>query len=503
MRAKPAASPQHWPNLLRDQQPVDNQDRGKSGAELCLSIRCHRLSCIKPGGKQRTGLSLLTRLGYRIKSTLERFLPEQRLFLKSDTETRFIRLRPLTQAIGLAGGVFVLSWTIVATAILLMDSIGAGSGRDQAQRQQTLYEERLTALSTDRDMRAEEALRAQERFNVALAQVSEMQGSLLASEDRRKELETGIEVIQNTLRRTIQERDEARAELESASLALAQETGSARSPEARAKDAVATLAIMSSALGETAKERDEKVAEAESAKEETDQIALAKRELELKNDAIFARLEEAVTVSMEPLDNMFREAGMSPDELLDKVREGYSGQGGPLSPFTVSTAGARLTPDEVRANAILKGFDRMNLYRMAAVKSPFAMPLKDSFRFTSGFGYRRDPKGAGNRMHTGLDFAGSYGTPVYATADGTVTDAGWENGYGRMITIRHDFGIETRYAHLSDIKVDAGQRVSRGDRIGDMGNSGRSTGTHLHYEIRIGGDFVNPMTFIKAARDVF
>ena len=72
-----------------------------------------------------------------------------------------------------------------------------------------------------------------------------------------------------------------------------------------------------------------------------------------------------------------------------------------------------------------------------------------------------------------------------------------------MVTIRHDFGIETRYAHLSQIRVEKGQRVSRGERIGDMGSSGRSTGTHLHYEVRIGGDPVNPMTFIRAARDVF
>ncbi|GHC58900.1 M23 family metallopeptidase [Neogemmobacter tilapiae] len=444
---------------------------------------------------------MLTRLGYRINTTLEQYLPEQRLFLKSDEATRFVRLRPLTQALGLGIAGLTLTWTIIATAMILMDSIGAGSGRDQAARQQALYEQRLTALSTDRDLRADEAMRAQERFNLALAQVSKMQETLLASEDRRKELETGIEVIQNTLRRTIKERDEARAEV--AALSGTGDVLAAMTPDEKIKDTVATLEYVTAALGGIAAERDASEAEAEEARKETDEIALAKRSLEMRNDEIFTRLEEAVTVSMEPLDKMFRDAGLSPDDLLDQVRKGYSGQGGPLSPFVVSTAGMQLTPDEVRANAILQGLDHMNLYRMAKDKSPFMMPISDSFRFTSGFGYRRDPKGAGTRMHTGLDFAGSYGTAIYATADGVVTDAGWENGYGRMITIRHDFGIETRYAHLSDIHVSAGQRVSRGERIGDMGNSGRSTGTHLHYEIRIGGDFVNPMTFIKAAKDVF
>ncbi|MEL6121960.1 MAG: M23 family metallopeptidase, partial [Pseudomonadota bacterium] len=96
-----------------------------------------------------------------------------------------------------------------------------------------------------------------------------------------------------------------------------------------------------------------------------------------------------------------------------------------------------------------------------------------------------------------------HGTPIYATADGVVTEAEWSSGYGRMVTIRHEFGIETRYAHLSRIRVREGERVSRGDRIGDMGNTGRSTGTHLHYEIRVGGKAVNPMIYIKAARNVF
>ena len=77
------------------------------------------------------------------------------------------------------------------------------------------------------------------------------------------------------------------------------------------------------------------------------------------------------------------------------------------------------------------------------------------------------------------------------------------SGYGRLVKIQHEFGIETRYAHMSKIRVKVGQRVSRGDRIGDMGNTGRSTGTHLHYEVRVNGNPVNPMSYIKAAKNVF
>ncbi|MDT8855881.1 DUF5930 domain-containing protein [Paracoccaceae bacterium Fryx2] len=448
---------------------------------------------------------MINRLAYRINTVLERRFPEQRLFLKSDATTRFIRLRPATQVIALAGSTCIVAWTILATAILLMDSIGAGSARDQTQRQQALYESRLSALSSDRDHRAEEALRAQERFNLALAEVSAMQSRLLESEDQRKELETGIDVIQNTLRRTIRERDAAREDADRLTLALNPEGGNGRSSDGRAHDAEATIRILTGALGTTARQRDTMAEAAQLARDDTARVLLEKRVIEQRNDAIFSRLEEAVAVSMEPLDKMFRDAGMSSDALLEQVRKGYSGQGGPLMPLSLSTSGVPAIGgrDEARAKEILTGLDRMNLYRMAAEKAPFAIPIKAAFRFTSPFGYRNDPKGAGTRMHTGTDFAGPYGTPIFTTGDGVVTQAGWENGYGRMITVKHAFGIETRYAHLSQIRVDVGQRVSRGDRIGDMGNSGRSTGTHLHYEVRIGGTPVNPMTFIKAARDVF
>ena len=84
-----------------------------------------------------------------------------------------------------------------------------------------------------------------------------------------------------------------------------------------------------------------------------------------------------------------------------------------------------------------------------------------------------------------------------------VSFAGWQRGFGKLIKVQHAFGIETRYAHLTNIRVKQGQRVSRGDHIGDMGSTGRSTGTHLHYEVRVGGKPVNPMIYIKAANDVF
>jgi len=446
---------------------------------------------------------VLTRLAYRINLTLERFFPEQRLFLKSDTTTRFIRLRPITQAVGACFCTVALAWTILATSILLMDVISSGSSRDQIQRQTGLYEQRLNALSADRDVRVAEAAGAQDHFNLALAEVSAMQERLLASENSRRELETGIDVIQNTLRRTIQERDQARTESSRMTLALAQQTGIGHTDGGRIRDTEQTLDLVSAALTDTARERDADDAMVAKAEAATQAVEKSKAEIEARNAVIFAKLEDALTISVAPLDKMFRDAGLNPEQLLDSVRSGYSGQGGPLSPISLSTMGLLGSPDETRANAILAGLDNLNLYRLAAFRVPLGLPLKTEFRMTSGFGFRNDPINGSGRIHEGQDFAGDYGSPVYAPADGTVTYAGWENGYGRLIKISHAYGIETRYGHLSQIRVDVGQKVSRGDRIGDMGNSGRSTGTHLHYEVRLSGSAVNPMTFIRAANNVF
>nr|WP_214647945.1 M23 family metallopeptidase [Ruegeria lacuscaerulensis] len=437
-------------------------------------------------------------MAIKLHSLLERHLPERRVFLKSDNDTRFIRLSSETQVAAVAGVALIVGWTAVATAILLMDSIGSGNFRDQAKRDQATYQERLNVLSAERDMRAAEALLAQDRFNAALQQISAMQSELLASENRRRELETGIEVIQTTLRATMKQREDARLELAQ----LKQEGGADAAYMASASDP-AQMDFMTQALARTALERDQIAADAKDALEERDDLELEIRLMQERSDEIFRQLEEAMVISVEPLDKMFRQAGMPTDRIIEEVRRGYSGMGGPLTPISFSTRGEELTPDEIRANTLLQQMDQLNLYRIAAEKAPFASPVNAVVRYTSGFGTRRDPKTGGRRMHNGADFAGAHGTDIFATADGVVTHAGWQSGFGRLVKIKHAFGIETLYAHNTKIRVKVGQRVSRGDHIADMGSTGRSTGTHLHYEVRVNGKPVNPMTYIKAARNVF
>ncbi len=428
---------------------------------------------------------------------LERYFPERRVFLRSDSDTRFIRLKPESQLLAFMGGSAIVAWAIIATAVLVMDSIGSGNFRDQAKRDQRTYEARLNALESERNKRAEEALAAQNRFNSALEQISVMQTQLLTSETRRHELETGIEVIQSTLRRAMGERDSARVEAETLANMLENNGDTDLRGQSNGSSDDGTLDFMTAALADTARQRDQIEKDAQDALLQADEMAARIQLMEDQNEQIFRQLEEAMSISVEPLDKMFTAAGLNTDTLINSVRQGYSGQGGPLMPLSFSTRGEVASADTLRANRILDQMDKLNLYRIAATRAPFAMPVKNSFRYTSGFGMRW------GRMHSGTDFAAPHGTPIYSTADGVVVHAGWQSGYGRLVKIQHEFGIETRYAHLSKIRVKKGQRVSRGQQIGDMGNTGRSTGTHLHYEVRVNGKAVNPMIYIKAANNVF
>ena len=130
-----------------------------------------------------------------------------------------------------------------------------------------------------------------------------------------------------------------------------------------------------------------------------------------------------------------------------------------------------------------------------AVSVPSRMPLEGA-ALTSGFGMRTHPVLGGRRQHHGIDLAAPTGTPVYATADGVVGRADWYSSYGLYISINHGASMETRYAHLSRLAVAAGDNVKKGDLIGYVGSTGRSTGPHLHYEVRVDGLAVNPIPYM-------
>jgi murein DD-endopeptidase MepM/ murein hydrolase activator NlpD len=149
--------------------------------------------------------------------------------------------------------------------------------------------------------------------------------------------------------------------------------------------------------------------------------------------------------------------------------------------------------------ALFMSWKKLDQLEQGTIAIPSTEPVKGT-AFTSGYGIRSDPFKGRAAMHAGIDLAGPVGTPIYATADGTVGRSEWNSGgYGNLVELEHGRGIQTRYGHLSKSMVTAGQKVKRGDVIALMGSTGRSTGSHLHYEVRIDGKAVNPVPFMQSS----
>ena len=436
----------------------------------------------------------------RSERFFQKAIPPRQILIKANGTTHFVNLKSSTQ-VGAAFIVFVIvAWSIISIAIVAMDNLGAGNFREQALRDQENYQLRLISLAEERDIQLSSSRLAQVKFEEALNHISFLQKELMEAEIERKELNAALTILKNKLDVSRSEEKKAKYNLDQFKQVANSEARKITSLNFSGNMEVGKETLLAKVLSETVEQRDALVDEAYNARLSVKNIEREMKLVEQRNEQIFRLIEEALSVSVGPLDKMFRSAGVNPESVIKSIRQGYRGYGGHNLSFTDGdgeTAFATYDENLERASRILKNLDELNLYRIAIEKYPFYHPIQTANRFTSGYGPRW------GRMHNGTDFAAPHGTPIRSTADGVVTYVGWQSAYGRLIKIKHDFGIETRYAHLSKFRVKKGQRVSRGQHIGDMGNTGRSTGTHLHYEIRIGGKPINPMKYIKAAQNVF
>ncbi|MDE2301454.1 MAG: M23 family metallopeptidase [Sphingomonadales bacterium] len=191
-----------------------------------------------------------------------------------------------------------------------------------------------------------------------------------------------------------------------------------------------------------------------------------------------------------------RGLGLNPDRELAALDTG-AGEGGPLLRLSTEADGS-LDPRFGRLGASLA---RMDALEQDMQRLPQVLPANPQF-LSSGFGYRLDPFTHGAAFHPGLDFRGPIGTPILAAARGTVIFAGQRSGYGNCVEIDHGGGLVTRYAHMSAFRAHQGERVAAGEVIGAIGSTGRSTGPHLHFEVRIDDRPVNPRPFLETLTHV-
>lgn len=215
-------------------------------------------------------------------------------------------------------------------------------------------------------------------------------------------------------------------------------------------------------------------------------------EIEARQLAVVERLTRFADARARRAEDAIRKLNLDPGLLSREAREGMGG------PFEALEGAKDIDPRFERLGLSLA---RMAVLERALDGIPSVVPASVS-SITSGFGYRRDPFNGRAAMHAGIDFKGGIGSPIFAAADGRVTFAGWRGGYGKAVEVTHANGMMTRYAHLSRIDVKPGQMIAAGATLGGLGSTGRSTGPHLHFEVRINDRAVNPRPFLETASDV-
>ena len=433
---------------------------------------------------------MLRKFSIFIEKFWSNYFPSRQLLLKTGSDTKFLTLSSSTQAIIIFAVFVFVGWSLFSSLIFTFKALNLGVNKEYFARSNVNYEDRIEQISDERYLYFQRVKDAEAKLRDALEAIEDFQVEITKAQIREEELQSGILILQGLIKQTKNNNfiglEEQKNRLNSV-IGLQQEN---------TIDTLPRISILMSLLEETVKERDDVKAKLAKALEKVDQLSYEADLSQQNNEQIFRQIEEALVISVKPLEKMFKSVGLDLNSLLNVIRNTYSGYGGPNLPISKLPIDS-LTNNEKLAAKMVDQILELGAWRIAVQKIPFAHPLNETFQYTSGFGPRW------GTMHYGTDMAAKHGSAILATADGVINFAGWEKGYGKLIKIKHDFGYETRYAHLSKINVSVGQRVSQGDRIGKMGNTGRSTGTHLHYEIRRNGKPINPMKYIRARQNVF
>lgn len=407
-----------------------------------------------------------------------RTFPERQLYLQTNGDLKFLRISTWHQTTAAAVAVGLGLWLAVATGMTLVSTFMLGQqdarvAQVSAKYERWLDEHRAREVSAKAQLRERTA-----EFEEAAAEFEQRQALLAAILQASAPPATPIGPAQTRPVVNAPGADPATRTLTidaaprpAGTPAAAPAPAPSSQPDRRA-DANPHQRL--AALDES---QDALIRRAAALAEARAQAARAQlRAVGLPEDAVLASLEAPTGASGGPeirLEDAFRKAARGVDAAF--VRE--------------MKALSEALQEAARLESVLRAM-------------PVALPVSGVYRVTSGFGPRRDPFSGGAAFHGGIDFVQPHGAPIFTTAPGRVTFSGWMSGYGQLVEVDHGLGFRTRYAHLAGVDVALGQAVRQGQLVGRMGSTGRSTGTHLHYEIIFAGRTYDPANFLRTTADV-
>jgi murein DD-endopeptidase MepM/ murein hydrolase activator NlpD len=407
----------------------------------------------------------MSQLGSRARAFFDRVFPERQIYHRSGGTVRYVSLSPGKQALLALGAVGLAGWCVYATANTLLEGPQATASNAEVERERAKYDRWLNesrAQAAASQALLEERTRQFDRATQDFETRHEVLRSLLEY--------AGGNTMQLAATRPI-ERDGARI-------------------------------IMAASIDE-AEPRQSRAVTSEPYQVTTVGFRARTENLERDQEQTLSELEDQVVEQSETVRGVLRLTGVSMASLTGDGTD--EGAGGPLVPqdFVAYLRDSGLNPAfaERVAQVAARVTESRRLGDIAA-STPLALPVAVDYRETSGYGGRIDPFTGRAAFHSGLDMAAFERAPVVATSPGTVVFAGNRSGYGNTVEIDHGHGFKTRYGHLRDIQVQRGDHVAIGQRVGSMGSTGRSTATHLHYEVWFRGRSVDPINFLRAGRHV-
>lgn len=407
-------------------------------------------------------------------------------------QIRHFTVRPwMVACLGSAVAAVVIGYLLATSYLVFRDDlIGATTAR-QARMQQA-YEDRISALRAQVDRITSRQLLDQQLMETKVGELLARQSQLSQRHGRLGPILERAEAIE-----TIEPEKSVPAPAATSSDPGKPEDHAALIGE-KAMPRMAALASVSSGSAPAFTRwstRADLPADASSA-DRADKLFAAVnqslQEIETEQLQRVARLADTTYENADAIKEALQAAGLPVDRDFGKDEADV---GGPLVPVD------RATLFDTKVKELDEALDQLDQLRKEARRLPLANPAPGR-SVTSPFGVRTDPLLGTAALHSGMDFRIPLGSPARATAAGIVTKAGWNGGYGRMVEVDHGQGYTTRYAHLSKVDVAVGQAVRAGDVVGQTGSSGRSTGPHLHYEVRHDGEAIDPLRFLRVGRKV-
>jgi murein DD-endopeptidase MepM/ murein hydrolase activator NlpD len=403
-------------------------------------------------------------------------------------EIRHFTVRPWLAAFaGSALAAIAIGYLLATSYLVLRDDLIGATVSRQARMQQA-YEDRISALRAQVDRITSRQLLDQQLMETKVSELMDRQAKLSRRHGRlgavleRAEADIHADALPDTAPTPLQRPDD-RAELQTKPDLPVQQASltSLGAADTRPFSLWSTRDAM--LPGESTADRADKIFVS---------INKSLHAIESEQLSRVAKLADAAYQNADAIGEALQAAGLPVDKDFGKDE---SDVGGPLIPIDSATM------FDSKVKELDAALDTLDHLKQEARRLPLANPAPGHV-VTSPYGVRTDPILGTAALHSGMDFRAPVGMAAKATAPGSVVRAGWAGGYGRMVEVDHGNGFSTRYGHLSKIMVKVGQKVAKGDELGETGSSGRSTGPHLHYEVRHNGRAVNPLRFLAVGKKV-